>query len=586
VIARVERQFDVLVQLYRLLRPWRRQLLLTAVAVIVSTGASLVPPYVAAQAIDEGIIKGDIGALDEALIVLVVAVALYALTATAQTYASSWIAQRALATLRSRIFGHLQVLSPSFYDRMQTGDLVSRITNDVEQLENLVTGALVNMSGSLLALVGTLVAMFVLDAELALVALWVFPASFVTMAVWGRLARPRFRHTRDTIGALSGYLQETLGGIRIVRSFGQEERHRDGFHQLNAADGQAQMAIKKIAFGFSGVMTLLPSIGVTAILIVGGLQVSNGDLKVGVVVAFIAYFQRLFAPLTQLTNLASLYSQGGAALDKINALLDEEPAIEQRPGAQPLVRGPGEVRIDGVTFSYDGKRTVIDDADIVFPAGKVTAIVGHNGAGKSTLVSLISRFYEPERGRITIDGTDIRDVTLTSLRRAVSFSLQDTNLLAGTVRANMLLAKPDATDEEIEHTLADLGGLEIVRRLPDGLDTEVGPSGGNLSPGQRQVVALARTILGDPSIFVLDEFTSGLDVMTEAGLLAALEHRLAGRTRIVIAHRLGMVRRADHIVVLEHGHVIEQGDHESLVRAGGVYASLQSESRRLRVGAA
>jgi ATP-binding cassette subfamily B protein len=487
--------------------------------------------------------------------------------------------------LRSRIFAHLQVLSPGFYDRAQTGDLVSRITNDVEQLESLVAGALVAMTGSLLSLVGTLVAMFLLDAELALVALWVFPASFVAMAVWGRLARPRFRHTRDTIGAVSGYLQESLGGIRIVRSFGQEQRHHDGFQRLIAADGQAQMAVRKIAFGFSSVMTLLPSIGVTLILIVGGLQVSDGDLKVGVVVAFIAYFQRLFSPLSQLTNLASLYSQGGAALDKINALLDEKPDIVERPGAQPLAHGPGEVRMSGVRFSYDGKRVVIDDADIVFPAGKVTAIVGHNGAGKSTLVSLISRFYEPERGRISIDGADIRDVTLISLRRAVSFSLQDTKLLSGTVRANMLLAKPDATDEEIEHTLADLGGLEIVRRLPDGLDSEVGPSGGNLSPGQRQVVALARTILGDPEIFILDEFTSGLDVMTEVGLLAALEHRLAGRTRIVIAHRLGMVRRADHIVVLEHGHVVEQGNHESLMRFGGVYASLQNESRKLRIKA-
>jgi ABC-type multidrug transport system fused ATPase/permease subunit len=586
VIARLRRQFDVLVQLYRLLSPWRRQLLLTAVAVIVSTAASLVPPYVAAKAIDDGIVKGDIAALDEALVVLVVAVALYSLTATAQTYASAWIAQRALASLRSRIFAHLQVLSPAFYDRSQTGDLVSRITNDVEQLENLVSGALVNMTGTLLSLVGTLVAMFVLDAELALVALWVFPASFVAMAVWGRLARPRFRHTRDTIGAVSGYLLETLGSIKIVRSFGQEQRHHDGFGRLNAADGQAQMAIKRIAFGFSGVMTLLPSIGVTVILIVGGLQVINGDLQVGVVVAFIAYFQRLFAPLTQLTNLASLYSQGGAALDKINALLDEQPAIVERPGARPLAHGPGEVRMEGVTFSYDGRRTVIDDADIVFPAGKITAIVGHNGAGKSTLVSLISRFYEPDRGRITIDGTDVRDVTLTSLRRAVSFSLQDTNLLSGTVRANVLLAKPHATDEELDHTLADLGGLAIVRRLPDGLDTEVGPSGDHLSPGQRQVIALARTILADPAIFILDEFTSGLDVMTEAGLLAALDRRLAGRTRIVIAHRLGMVRRADHIVVLEQGRVIEQGDHDALMRAGGAYASLQAESRRLRVQAA
>jgi ABC-type multidrug transport system fused ATPase/permease subunit len=586
VSERLERHFDVLVQLYRLLAPWRRQLLLTAAAVVVSTGASLVPPWVAAKAIDDGIVKKDVSALDVALIVLVVAVILYAITSALQTYSSAWIAQRALASLRSRIFGHLQVLSPGFYDRSQTGDLVSRVTNDVEQLENLVAGSLSAMAGSLLALVGTLIAMFVLDVELALVALWVFPATVVTMAIWGRIARPRFRRTRDTIGAVSAYLQESLGAIKVVRAFGQERRHRERFRELTARDGQAQMATKTASLGLGVVMGLLPALGVTAIIIFGGIQVSDGAKPVGVVVAFIAYFQRLFSPLAQLSNLAALYTQGGAALDKINALLDEEPAIRDRPGATDLERGPGEVRVDGVSFSYDGERKVLVDVDVTFAAGKVTAIVGQNGAGKSTLVSLISRFYDPDSGRIAIDGHDVRDVTLRSLRRTVSFSLQDTNLLSGSVRDNMLLAKPDASDEEIERTLADLGGLDIVSRLPDGLDTDVGESGATLSPGQRQVIALARTVLADPSIFILDEFTSGLDVLTEARLLEALDRILAGRTRIVIAHRLGMVRRADRIVVMEAGRVVEQGDHESLMQRGGPYARLQEESRRLRVEAA
>lgn len=584
--GRLARHFDVLVELYRLLSPWRRQLALTAVAVVVSTGASLVPPYVAAKAIDDGIVKRDLEALDLALIVLVVAVVLYAITSALQTYSSAWVAQRALASLRSRIFGHLQVLSPGFYDRSQTGDLVSRVTNDVEQLENLVAGSLAALAGSILAVVGTLVAMFLLDVELALVALWVFPATFAAMAVWGRLARPRFRRTRDTIGALSAYLQETLGGIKLVRSFGQERRHRERFRELNACDGQAQLSTKRITFGLSVVMGLLPALGVTAILIFGGFQVSDGSKPVGVVVAFVAYFQRLLSPLAQLTNLAALYTTGGAALDKINALLDEQPAIRDRPGAITLERGPGEVRVDGVSFSYDGKRTVLHDVDVTFAAGKVTAIVGQNGAGKSTLVSLISRFYDPDRGQIAIDGNDVRDVTLASLRRSVSFSLQDTSLLSGNVRDNVLLAKPDASDEEIEQILAELGGLDIVSRLPDGLNTEVGESGATLSPGQRQVIALARTIMADPSIFILDEFTSGLDVLTEARLLEALDRMLAGRTRIVIAHRLGMVKRADHIVVMDAGRVVEQGDHETLMRQGGDYARLQDESRRLRVQAA
>lgn len=580
---RLGRRFDVLVALYRLLRPWRPQLLLTGVAVLISTAASLVPPYVAAKAIDDGIVKRDVDALDVALIVLAVAVVLFALTSALQTYASAWVAQRALATLRSRIFGHLQLLSPSFYDRSHVGDLVSRITNDVEQLENLVSLGLTVIAGSVLALVGTIVAMFVLDAELALVALWVFPATFVVIAIWGRIARPRFRRTRDTIGDLSAYLQETLGGIRIVRSFGQERRHRERFGLLNQRDGRAQLSTNMASFAFSAAMSLLPAVGVTVILIVGGLQVSDGTKPVGVVVGFIAYFQRLFAPLAQLRALAALYTQGGAALDKINALLDERPTIRDAPRAHVLERGPGEVLVEAVSFSYDGTRAVLQDLAIRFAPGKVTAIVGQNGAGKSTLVSMIARFYDPDGGRIVIDGHDVRDLTLASLRRNVSFSLQDTSMLAGSVRENMLLAKPGASDEEIERVLGDLGGLEIVRRLPNGLDTEVGESGATLSAGQRQVIALARTILADPSIFILDEFTSGLDVLIEARLLEALDRILAGRTRIVIAHRLSMVKRADHIVVMDGGRAVEQGDHESLMERGGAYSRIQNESRRLQV---
>ena len=577
---------DVLVQLARLLRPWRLQVGLTVGAIVVATAAALVPPLVAAYAIDDGIVKGDLAAVDEAVLVLGIAVVVYALTSAVQTYATAWISQRALASLRTEVFDHLTVLSPSFYDRASTGALISRLTNDVEQLENLVAVGLSAMSASVLALIGTLVAMFVLDWQLALVSLWIFPVAVGMTAVWNRVARSRFRRTRDTISDVSAYVQETLSAIKLVRSFRQEARHSARFAELNEVDRAAQLRTNAVSFAFTGAMALLPALGVTVVLIVGGVQVSDGTKEIGVLVGFIAYFQRLFAPLNQLTNLASLYTSGGAALDKINTVLDEEPSVRDAPDAQPLAPGPGEVRFEHVSFGYDADREVLHDIDLVLAAGRATAIVGHNGAGKSTLVNLLARFYDPVRGRVLVDGQDVRAVTQASLRRAIGYSLQDTNMLTGTVRDNLRLAKADATDAELERTLQELGGLEIVRRLPDGLDTKLGSSGAALSPGQLQVIALARTVLSGASIFILDEFTSGVDVLTEARLLDGLERLLEGRTRIVIAHRLHMVERADHVVVVDDGRVVEQGTHASLLATDGAYASLWGETRRLRPKAA
>jgi ATP-binding cassette subfamily B protein len=577
---------DVLVQLARLLRPWRLQVGLTVGAIVVATAAALVPPLVAAYAIDDGIVKGDLAAVDKAVLVLGIAVVVYALTSAVQTYATAWISQRALASLRTEVFDHLTVLSPSFYDRASTGALISRLTNDVEQLENLVAVGLSAMSASVLALIGTLVAMFVLDWQLALVSLWIFPVAVGMTAVWNRVARSRFRRTRDTISDVAAYVQETLSAIKLVRSFRQEARHSARFAELNEVDRAAQLRTNAVSFAFTGAMALLPALGVTVVLLVGGAQVSDGTKEIGVLVGFIAYFQRLFAPLNQLTNLASLYTSGGAALDKINTVLDEEPSVRDAPDAPPLAPGPGEVRFEHVSFGYDADREVLHDIDLVLAAGRATAIVGHNGAGKSTLVNLLARFYDPVRGRVLVDGQDVRAVTQASLRRAIGYSLQDTNMLTGTVRDNLRLAKADATDAELERTLQELGGLEIVRRLPDGLDTKLGSSGAALSPGQLQVIALARTVLSGASIFILDEFTSGVDVLTEARLLEGLERLLEGRTRIVIAHRLYMVERADHVVVVDDGRVVEQGTHASLLATDGAYASLWGETRRLRPKAA
>jgi ATP-binding cassette subfamily B protein len=561
-----------------LLRPYRWRVIAASVALIAGTAASLAPAPLASRAIDDGIVPGDLSALDWVVAAFIVSAFVYWGASFAQTYLVNWVGQRALQDLRQQMFRHLQAHPVGFYERNRAGVLLSRMTNDVEALDSLVTDTIITLFQASLTLLGTIVILLVLDAQLALLTFAIFPVMAIASLAFRIVSADAYRRTRETIGAITAYLQETLSGIRVVRTFGQEPAHLRRFSQLNEHNRDANMTTVNLNAAYFPSVELMSALATVGILLYGGFQVLNGHVEIGVLIGFIAALNGFFDPINQLSQVYTTYQSGMAALDKIFELLDTEPELVDAPDAYPLPPIRGEIRFDHVTFTYrtedDEHVNALTDVDLVVPPGQTLALVGATGAGKSTFAKLVARFYDPTSGRVLVDGHDLREVQQASLRAQMGIVPQEGFLFSGTLRENLGFGRDDVSDEEILAACDAVGAGDFIRAYPEGLDTQVGERGVQLSAGQRQLVAFARALVADPRILVLDEATSNVDLHTETKIETGLRRLLAGRTAIVIAHRLSTIQQAGRIVVMEHGRLVEQGTHEELLALRGRYWDL------------
>jgi ATP-binding cassette subfamily B protein len=563
--------------LAELLAPYKLRVTAMFISLVLATAAALAPAPLAQIAIDQGIQRHDVGTLYVVVVVFLISAIVYGVATYAQTYLVGWVGQRALQDLRMKLFSHLQSLSIDFYSRNRAGVLISRMTNDVEALDQLIEDGLATLIQSSLMLLGVLVILLVMDFHLALLTFIALPLLAVGGLAFRIASADAYRLTREKIATITAYLQETLSGIRVVRAFGQEPRHIEHFKRLNEDNRDVNMTTVRLNAAYFPAVELLSALVTVEILVVGGIEAINGHTSTGVVFAFIAALNNFFNPIQQLSQLYTTYQSGMAALDKIFGLLDEQAELVDAPGASELPRIRGELRFDDVSFRYGAEQDdawALRDIDLVIPAGQTVALVGETGAGKSTFAKLVARFYDPTDGRVLVDGHDLRSVTAQSLRSQMGMVPQEGFLFSGTVRDNIAFGRPDASEAEIRDAARAVGADDFIMALDHGYETEVGERGVQLSAGQRQLVAFARALAADPRILVLDEATSNVDVHTESLIEEGLRRLVAGRTSIVIAHRLSTIRHAGRILVMEHGRIVEQGTHEELLDAGGRYWQL------------
>jgi ABC-type multidrug transport system fused ATPase/permease subunit len=580
--------------LAEIMAPYRLRVIAMLTALVASTAAALAPAPLAKLAIDDGIRRHNTGTLDVIVAAFLASAVIYAVASYLQTYLVGWVGQRALRDLRLKLFAHLQSLSIGFYSRNRAGVIISRLTNDVEALDQLVEDGMATLFQSGLTLVGVVVILVVLDSKLALFTFLALPILFAGALAFRIASAGAYRQTREKIAWITGYLQETLSGMRVVRAFGQEARHIERFGELNEDNRRVNMKTVYLNAAYFPAVELLSSLVTVEILAIGGIEVINGHASTGVVFGFIAALNNFFDPIQQLSQLYTVYQSGMAALDKIFELLDEQPELVDPPDAIGLPRLRGELRFDEVSFRYGapddsgaarlseaGRRAggkpeawALQDIDLVIPAGQTVALVGETGAGKSTFAKLVSRFYDPTEGSVLVDGHDLRAVEARSLRSQMGIVPQEGFLFSGTVRDNILFGRPDASDADVREAARAVGADQFIRALEHGYDTEVGERGVQLSAGQRQLIAFARALVADPRILILDEATSNVDVHTEGLIEQGLRRLVAGRTAIVIAHRLSTIRHAGRIIVLEHGRIVEQGTHDELLEVRGHYFRL------------
>jgi ATP-binding cassette subfamily B protein len=544
-------------------------------ATIASTVAKLASPLVIRLGIDQGVIARDLQMVTTASSILLAVLVIQYITQRVSVYSVAWVAERYLRSMRVRVFRHLINLDMAFFGRSKTGVLVARMTSDIESLTEFANQGALSVVSSLLMVSGVTVAMFLVDVTLAFAVLALMPLLIVMSLVFRRYADRAYQAIREQIGQVLGALQEGISGVRVVQAYTQERRQAVEFGRVNQRYFEANLSAAKAIASYFPAVDFLASLGIALILFLGGSRVLDGDMSFGSLVAFLLYLGYFFEPIVQLSNVYNLLQAALAALSKLFGILDTQTAVPESDDPATLAEPVcGEISFRGVRFGYDPDTLVLEDIDLDIGCGERVAVVGETGGGKSTLAKLAVRFYDPTQGTVSIDGVNLRDLSFAALRRHVALVPQEGYLFGGTLRDNLAFARPEISDEEIWTVCATVGIGDWVRNLPERLDTEVRERGSRFSSGERQLVALVRALIADPALIVLDEATSNLDPETEARVETALSVLLEGRTAMVIAHRLQTARRADRVVLVDGGRIIEQGSHDELVARDGAYARL------------
>ena len=557
------------------LRPYRWHAAAALGLLVLQSGLALVGPRLTQQALDAAIPRRDLGLLGLLAALYFGTLLFEFIVEYGGALLTTWIGQRVMYDLRMQIFERLQRLSIPFYDGNPVGRLMTRVTSDVETLNELFSSGVVTIFGDVFTLVAIMVMMLAIDLKLALVTFAVIPLVWLTAAIFRRRVREAFRDIRLRLARLNAYLQERLSGMRVVQLFGREEASARRFAELNREHLEAHLRSITIYAVFFPVVEVLTAVAMALLLWYGGLRVLESTLTVGVLAAFIQYTRRFFQPLQDLSEKFNLLQSAMASSERVFALLDEPVAVPE-PASPAALRRPvrGEVRFEGVWFRYSADGPwVLKDISFTASPGRTLALVGHTGAGKTTIVNLLLRFYDPERGRITVDGVDIRDLSTADLRSAIGFVQQDLFLFTGDILHNLTLGAP-ISRESARLAAERVGADRFIERLPSGYEHRLGERGRNLSVGERQLLSFARALALDPRILVLDEATSSVDAEAEAQIQRAIAELMAGRTSLVVAHRLSTILHADEILVLHHGEIRERGTHRELLSAGGLYERL------------
>jgi ATP-binding cassette subfamily B multidrug efflux pump len=568
-------------RLLEYMKPYRWQLVLVALFVIVSTLTGLAGPILIGVAIDDYIIPGDAGGLARVALFIMSAYLVGGVTSTIQGVLMVGFGQRVIADVRAELFAHIQTLSMAYHDRHKVGDLMSRVSNDSEAINSVLSNGLIDFTSNIMLLGGTMISMFILNWRLATGALIILPIMLFITSKVTQYGRRAFREVQRNLGALNAHMEENIAGIRVVQAFAREQDALAQFAMHNTANREAGIRADIITAALGPMFTTMSTVTIAATALLGGWLALRGFVSVGVIATFIVYIRNFFRPMR---GIAMLYNQLQSALagaERIFEVLDATPSVQDQLDAEPLPRIKGAVTFDRVSFEYEKGKPVLIDVSLEAAPGRTIALVGPTGAGKTTIISLLSRFYDVADGTIFIDQQDIRTVQQDSLRQQLGIVLQDTFLFSTTVMENIRYGRLDATEGEVIAAARLANADRFIRLLPQGYQTQVSEQGHNFSQGQRQLLAIARAVLADPRILILDEATSSVDTRTEIQIQEALLRLMEGRTAFVIAHRLSTIRNADQVLVINHGRIIERGTHEELLEQRGFYHDLyMSQFRR------